>query len=414
MSSERPAIYPVKSDRSGCSAPHASGHSRRKEAEVDSKLKSRAFQQLSEAAGTIVNPEVDKWKDQGGRVLGYFCSSFPEEIITAAGLLTLRMRATGSRGTELSDSFFSAINCSVPRHCFNHALIGTYEFLDGLAMFNSCDNIRRIYDHWTRQLNTPFVHIMSLPRKADRAQVDWFHDELVGFRRLIEEHFGVEISDAKISEAIATHNEARRLLRKLYDLRKADNPPVTGADALAVTVASTAMPKSVFIELLRELLDELGGTDGVTGYRARLMIMGGILDDPQFVGVIEDQGGLVVTDSLCFGSRLFWQDVDEGVGDPLAALAQYYVADRPSCPRVFGLYEKRAQFVRDMVRDFNVDGVILERLAFCDLWGFEQFTLSNDFKEWGIPLLMLDREYILSGVGQLRTRVQAFLETIGG
>ena len=66
-----------------------------------------------------------------------------------------------------------------------------------------------------------------------------------------------------------------------------------------------------------------------------------------------------------------------------------------------------------MVRDFNVDGVILERLAFCDLWGFEQFSIFNDFKKSGIPLLMLDREYTLGAVGQLRTRVQAFLETIG-
>ena len=66
-----------------------------------------------------------------------------------------------------------------------------------------------------------------------------------------------------------------------------------------------------------------------------------------------------------------------------------------------------------MIRDFKVDGVILERLAFCDLWGFEQFSTQNDFKEWNFPLLILDREYILSGVGQLRTRVQAFLETIG-
>ena len=74
---------------------------------------------------------------------------------------------------------------------------------------------------------------------------------------------------------------------------------------------------------------------------------------------------------------------------------------------------ERADFVIQMVRDFNVDGVVLERMTFCDLWGFEQFSIFNDFKEWGIPLLMLDREYTLGGVGQLRTRIQAFLETMG-
>jgi benzoyl-CoA reductase subunit C len=143
------------------------------------------------------------------------------------------------------------------------------------------------------------------------------------------------------------------------------------------------------------------------------MLIGGILDDPEYLAVIEERGGLIVADSTCFGSRLFWQDVDEEADDPLRALARYYVADRPSCPRVFDAYEGRAAYIRQMIEDFAVEGVILERLMFCDTWGFEQFRLFNDFKEWGVPLLMLDREYTTGGQGQLRTRVQAFLETLG-
>ena len=137
------------------------------------------------------------------------------------------------------------------------------------------------------------------------------------------------------------------------------------------------------------------------------MVRDGIRNDASYLKVVEDQGGLVVTDSLGFGSRIRWEVVDEGAGDPVAALAQHYVADRPSCPRVFGDYERRIGFIKDMVRDFNVDGVILERLAFCDHWGFEQSTIETDLKEDGIPCLLVDREYVLSGVGQLRTRVQA-------
>jgi len=122
---------------------------------------------------------------------------------------------------------------------------------------------------------------------------------------------------------------------------------------------------------------------------------------------------MVVTDSACFGTRIFWKDVDEKEDDPLKALARYYVLERPSCPRAFGLYEQRANLWRELIDSYKVDGVILERLAFCDNWGFEQYIIRNDFKEWGIPLQTLDREYVLSGVGQFRTRVQAFLETIG-
>jgi benzoyl-CoA reductase/2-hydroxyglutaryl-CoA dehydratase subunit BcrC/BadD/HgdB len=376
------------------------------------RIESKAFQQLSEAASTLANPSLEKWKQNGGRVLGYFCSSMSEEIMTAAGLLPFRMRATGSADTELSDAYFSSINCSFTRHCLNVALSGEFDFLDGLIVPNSCDNVRRIYDHWIRQMKTPFVRMISLPRKAGEAQVDWFREELTNLKAAMEEYFGVAITDARLADAIGLHNETRRLQRRLYDLRKSAAPPISGAEALAVTVAGTAMPKALYNKLLAELLDDLGACEGNGDYRARLMIMGGELDDPGYVRVIEDQGGLVVTDSLCFGSRMFWKEVEEETDDPITALARFYVAERPSCPRVFGEYEQRAAFVREMMRDFQVDGVILERLAFCDLWGFEQFTIKNDFQDWGIPLMMLDREYTLSGVGQLKTRVQAFLETI--
>ncbi len=169
-----------------------------------------------------------------------------------------------------------------------------------------------------------------------------------------------------------------------------------------------------FNDLLAEVLDELRLAEGIKDYRARLILVGGIVDDPEYIDIIEDQGGLVVTDSICFGSRNFWVDVDASADDPLTALAQYYVADRPSCPRTFGLHEKRTDYIRKMIGEFRVDGIIFQRLTFCDVWGFEQFPLTNDFKEWKTPYLMMDREYKLSAVGQLRTRVQAFLETLGG
>jgi bzd-type benzoyl-CoA reductase N subunit len=379
---------------------------------LDARISSKAFQTFAEAAQTIVNPEVAGWKEKGGKVVGYFCSALPEEMITAAGLLPFRLRAPGSTSTELSDSFLSNLNCSFPRHAFNMALKGEYDFIDALVIFNSCDHIRRVYDHWIRQLKTPFVRILSLPKKAEAPQVEWFRAELASLKEDLQSHFGVEIKDDQLNDAIRLHNETRRLLRELYELRKAKNPPISGSEALAVTVASTAMPQERYNTLLRELLEDVKQAEGISDYRARLMVVGGELDDPQYLQVIEDQGALVVTDSVCFGSRLFWEEVNENAEDPLTALAQYYVADRPSCARMFTEYEKRSAYVRSMLDEFSVDGAIFERLTFCEVWGFEQFSLTNDFKEWNIPLLCMDREYLLSGVGQLRTRVQAFLEMV--
>jgi benzoyl-CoA reductase subunit C len=381
---------------------------------LETPIKSKVFEQFSEATKTLLNPVLKDWKKQGGKIVGYFCSTVPEELITAAGLAPFRMRATGSTSTEMSDAFYSSINCSFPRHCFNLALTGEFKFLDGVICINSCDHVRRIYDNWIRFVpDTQFVEVMSLPRKTDPAQVAWYRDEIGLLRGKLEKHFGVKISDKTLWKAIKLHNETRRLQKKLYELRKKDKPPITGSETLAVMVAGTAMPKAQYNNMLSELLDELSGVDGPGDHRARLMIVGGILDDPAYVKVIEDQGGLVVTDSLCFGTRIMWVEVNESISDPLEALARYYVAERPSCPRFYGEHDNRANYVIDMCREFKCDGVIGERLMFCDSWLVEHYMLGQDLKDAGIPMLKLDREYITGGVGQLRTRVQAFLETIG-
>ncbi len=229
----------------------------------------------------------------------------PNELHTAAGILPFRIRTTGSDGTELSDSFFSSLNCTFPRHTFNMALKGEYDFIDGIVFFNSCDHIRRVYDHWIRQISTPFVKLMSLPKKAESPQVEWFRAELANTRKEMEAHFNIEITDDKLWDAIKLYNENRCLLRQLYELRKNEHPPITGAEMLTVTVAGTAMPPDRYNQLLKEFLEDISGQTVNSDFRARLMIVGGELDDPEYIKVIEDQGGLVVADSLCFSSRLF-------------------------------------------------------------------------------------------------------------
>jgi benzoyl-CoA reductase/2-hydroxyglutaryl-CoA dehydratase subunit BcrC/BadD/HgdB len=377
---------------------------------LKNRLSSETFSIFSQAASSMMNPSIEDWRSRGGKVIGYLCSAFPEEVGTAAGILPVRLRAPGSQSTELSDSFFSSLNCTFPRHVFNTALSGGYDFVDGMVFFNSCDHIRRVYDHWIRQLDTPFAEILSWPKKAGPEQVDWFRGEFERLVSGIEKHFGVEVREDALQEAIVLHNRGRRLLREIYALRKSEAPPITGAEMLTLTVASTAMPQAICNEHLEEFLGELKSADGITDYRARVMLLGGELDNPELVEVIESQGALVVTDSLCFGSRLLWTDVEEGTDDPLLALARYYVADRPACARMFTEYDRRAEYIRQMLAEFKVDGAIFERLAFCELYGFELFSLGSDFEEWNVPLLAMDREYTLSATGQLRTRVQAFLE----
>ncbi len=380
---------------------------------METKIKTRAFETMREVAGTLASQALRSWKEQGGKVVGYFCSMVPEELLMAAGILPYRMRATGSSGTDLADAYFTNLNCTFPRHCFSLALEGEFEFLDGLVCINSCDHLRRLYDNWRRHLQTEFIEFLTLPHQTGPDQLAWYTDEFRRLREKLEQHFDAEIKDDGVRRAVKLANQTRRLQRRLYELRKRKNPPITGAEALIVMVASTAMPKEQYNQSLKELLDEISQSEGAARYRARLMIAGGILDDPAWINAIEEVGALVVTDVTCFGTRLMWEDVDEGTSDPVAALAKYYLADRPSCPRLYDSQERRSQFIVRMCREFNCDGIIGEKLMFCDQWNVEQYLLGCDLKEAGIPFLGLEREYTTSGTGQLRTRVQAFIETMG-
>jgi len=380
---------------------------------MNSRFESEAFRRMSAVTCSLSNPELVHWKEQGGQVVGYFCSMLPEELFMAAGLLPFRMRATGSTTPDPADNYFTNNNCSFVRHCFSLALEGTYEFLDGVVVINSCDQIRRIYDNWKHKLDTPFVEMVALPRQTGPDQIQWFTEEFERLKNRLEEYFGAKITDKALRDAMVLTNETRRLQRELYALRKRKRPPITGAETLAVMVAGTGMPKSLYNELLRELLEELKERELEDSYRARVLITGGILDDPEWVAAIEDVGALVVTDATCFGGRLMSCDLDEDADDPIAALARYYLADRPSCPRMIDTQVKRKNFTVDMAREFDCDGIIGEKMMFCDQWQVEQFFMTMDLKQEEIPFLKLEREYITSGTGQLKTRVQAFIEAMG-
>jgi benzoyl-CoA reductase/2-hydroxyglutaryl-CoA dehydratase subunit BcrC/BadD/HgdB len=373
---------------------------------------SRALREFREAAATLVNPELEEWKSQGGKVIGCMYHFVPEELITAAGLLPYRMRATGSTGTELSESRFTQVNCSFVRHLFDSGMRRDQSFLDGVVSVNNCDHIRRLYDNWRAKIPAPYMHFLVFPKKSGPEQVEAYRNELAAFRKSLEEHFEVEITEEKLQGAIKLHNETRRLQRQLYDLRKSDAPPITGADALAVMVAGTCIPRERYNSLLRELIEERGQAEGHKGHVARLMVVGGEIDDPGFLKAIESQNGLVVADLLGYGYRSCMKDVSTE-SDPLTALARYQVMDRPADPRIFGRStQERDEYLSKLVEEFSIDGIISVRLMQCDHWGFEQVNLSKYLKKRRIPHLALETEYVPGGVGQIKTRVQAFLESI--
>lgn len=364
-------------------------------------------------AGPIENEFVKEWQAGGGRVAGFFCAHAPEELLWAAGVLPLRMRGSGSEDTSCADQYLGSVNCGFVRHTLNRLLDGDLAFIDALLLTNSCDHLRRLADLCVVKHVVPFCHYVDVPHLNNDAALARMIAQLRELRQRLDSFFGVVITDDQLARAVRLYNQTRRLLSRASALRADDPPRLTGSELLAMAVAAASMPKDRFNSLLERRLAQLeNGNAAADGRGPRLMIIGGSLDDPAYLEVIESLGARVVADQLCWGAKTFSNQTDEH-GDPLEAIARRML-DHSPCPRMLGDYPKRLATVTQTARQYRVDGIICERLKFCDLWGGEIEMLRRSVREQlQLPFLVLERDYLTaSSIGQLRTRVQAFLETL--
>jgi benzoyl-CoA reductase/2-hydroxyglutaryl-CoA dehydratase subunit BcrC/BadD/HgdB len=363
--------------------------------------------------GTIDNDYTKEWKAAGGRVAGFFCAHAPEELLWAAGILPVRMRGTGSEDTSCADQYLGSVNCAFVRHALNRVMSGDLAFLDGLLLTNSCDHLRRLSDICIAKQLAPFCHYIDVPHVNNEASLARLTAQLRVLKEHVESFFAVAISEEQLAEALKLYNRTRLLLSRASRLLAEDAPRVTGSEVLAMAVAAASMPKDRFNALLERRLEQLEARNGTPQTRGpRLMIIGGTLDDPGFLEVIESLGATIVADQLCWGAKTFSNPADEGI-DPIEAIARRMLNHLP-CPRMLNEYPNRLASLAEAVHQYRVDGIICERLKFCDLWGGEAEMLRRSARqELQVPLLVIERDYLTaSGVGQLRTRVQAFLETL--
>jgi benzoyl-CoA reductase/2-hydroxyglutaryl-CoA dehydratase subunit BcrC/BadD/HgdB len=363
----------------------------------------------------ISNGYIQSWKQGGGKVVGYVYSYIPEELIIAAGAVPFRVRATGSDETSLSAPYYTEINCGVVRYLFNSVLKHDYDFFDGFVGSNICDQMRRTYDNWSIQENSPCCGFVYIPKARTERAFETYAESLVKLKTSLEERLGTKVTKESLNEAVAQKNRIRALQRRLYDLMKLERPPVSGADVHAVMVAGASVPPSDYEKLLAELLAELEGVEGERRPQARFVLTTGELDNPQLVSIIESQGGSVVASSMLYGLLACKDDVPEETDDPLRAIARHYFFSTPTyCPRIMGTVNERLSYVTDLVKEYRADGVISYSTTFCEQWEFEQNFLDKYLAGVGVPHFALDCDYLLSGEGQVKTRVQAFQETVRG
>jgi bzd-type benzoyl-CoA reductase N subunit len=347
-------------------------------------------------------------KDVGQKIMGWVCTFVPEEIVHAAGMFPFRVVGGENTETPLANAYLYSNNCTFSRQCLEEGLNKGLDFLDGFVTSNSCDHIRRLFDVWLTYIPTPYKRVLSVPCKVSESSITHFWEELITLKEELEEIAGSKIGEDKLWESIDLYNETRRLLMKLYEFRKKEQPPISGREVAEIVRAAWYLPREEYNDLLNKTLTWIDSREPVLNNDSvRVMIVGSELDDPEYMAIIEELGGAVVADDLCSGSRYFWTPVEKD-GDPLRALATRYLS-RPFCARMHPATQRMAH-LRKVAQEYNVDAVIMEVIKFCDIHGGVYPLIRDSFKEIDIPVLYLEREYILSGIGQMKTRVEAFFE----
>ncbi|MFP4475721.1 MAG: 2-hydroxyacyl-CoA dehydratase subunit D [Desulfatibacillaceae bacterium] len=372
---------------------------------------------LTQAATRVGNPAIDDWKKQGKKVVGTVCSHVPEEVLTAAGIASYRLRGIDTTSTSIGDTYFGPFVCSCPKAILQNAGEGKFSFLDGAVMVQACDSMRRLDECWRKAgedyegAMPDYFYYFGVPHKVSEYSINWFTEEIERFVKSLEEHFNVSITPESLSEAVALHNRERSLLADLEDLRAREDAPVTGTEAMTLVLAGTALPTQAYISLLEEALDEMRQRTGENGKRKRIMLAGSVVDDLALVEALEDEGALVVTDNVCFGARAHEGEVDAGQPG-YKGLATRYLHEQ-LCPRMFGYYRQRFDLLTQKIEKARVDGVVFQNIRFCDLHGSENGLMERDLENMGIPAIRIEREYgAMADEGRVRMRVGAFLESI--
>lgn len=370
------------------------------------------------------NELVRQAQAEGKLAIGYTCFHMPEVLLNLDKCFSTRLRAPNMGSMEIATYYMCNGSCEYSRALLERAMEGNYQYLDAMAGVDLCEAMNRCMENMELlQIQDPnkknfFWVNTDVAYSDDEASVKHTVEQLR--RKLLNklhENYGVDISDDALRAAVAEHNEVCRLITEIGEYRKLDNPTITGYEFHVITLATYVCPKYLIIDKLRETLEELKTRepDKKPNHRIKVVVVGSEIDDPDLIRLMEENGALVVADRFCYGSIPGRQEIIlNDTEDVLTQICRQYL-QATECPRHCAPHrvQYRYDHVAQLVKDYKADGVIYEQMKFCTYWSYERTLASHVMAdEYGIPTLSIDRPYRSGNSGQLRTRIQAFVENV--
>lgn len=368
------------------------------------------------------NQYVKEAMNEGRRCIGSVCDNVPEPLLNLDGTFSIRLRAPRSGTYEIATYYMTNFLCEYTRALLERAIEGGYNFLDCLIAPDGCSMINRCVENMellkTMKKEHFFYQNMEIPMKADENGLNLYVLQCKNhILTPLKENFGIDVSDEAILKSVHQHNHICKLIREIGNYRKGDNPLITGHEFHVLTSATYACPKDKIIPILEDTLEELKTRrpDEKCPYKIRVELVGSEVDDLDLIKTIEECGAYVCVDRFCYGSYPGRVPIEIKEGeDPLTAVCAHYMY-RCECARMMNQdkIQGRRKYVADLAKEYNADGIIYEQMKFCDPWAYERMMGTIDLREkYHYPVLAIDRPYANSGSGQLRTRVQAFVESV--
>ena len=376
------------------------------------------------------NDLVKQAKNDGKFAIGYTCYFMPEVLLDLPGCFSVRLRAPRCTSPDIATYYLSARVCHYARSLMERALEGGYNFLDAQMATETCTATCRFQEHLQQKgldsvedmkiINNDrfFCTFIDVPFKNTEVGYAHYAEQLrAHVLDELRDRLGVDTSDEAILKAVEQHNEVCRLINEIGDYRKLDNPTITGYEFQVIQLATLVCPKYLILDKLRETAEEMKTRepDPKPNYRCKVVLAGSENDDPDFTKLIESCGALVVCDRHCYGAVESRQPIVVKEGqEPLDAIARHYL-DTSNCPRFMPQDEMRERKRRlaELVKEYKADGLIIASNKFCEYWSYERVIDTVVMKrDFGIPVCSIEKEYINSASGQLRTRFQAFVESV--
>ncbi len=361
---------------------------------------------------------IKELKDSGKNIVGTFCTYTPKELIYAAGALPVSLCSVSEETIPAAEKHLPKNLCPLIKASYGYAITDKCPYMyfaDIVVGETTCDGKKKMYELMGEIKDT---YVMQLPQTQDKSRgLDLWKEEMVRFKKKLENKFSVSITEEKMKIAISDINEERVLLKEFYSLGKLTPPPLSGYEMHNVlNGANYTFDKKLQNKKIREIIENLKEVDRTKSSKIsvkapRILItgcpIGGVAE--KIIKPIEDAGAVVVVYENCGGSKNLERLVDETI-DPIEALAEKYISIPCS---VMSPNSDREDLLKRLIDEYKVDGVIEIILQACHTYNVETHMIKRVVtNEKNIPYISLETDYSTGDTGQIKTRIEAFIEML--